>query len=168
MEEYDNEIDEEDEIESYAPEDVAKKAMLPSVKDPRLWQVGVKKGQERVATMSLMNKAIHFAQKNEPLSILSVTCSDNVDGFIYVEAFKEIHVREAIAKLSCIFQGKIIQVQPEEMPVVYQNEKAKATELKKHQWVRIKNGVYINDLGFVEYVGDDKAYIRLIPRLEPL
>ena len=54
------------------------------------------------------------------------------------------------------------------MPVVYQNEKAKATELKKHQWVRIKNGVYINDLGFVEYVGDDKAYIRLIPRLEPL
>jgi len=44
MEEYDNEIDEEDEIESYAPEDVAKKAMLPSVKDPRLWQVGVKKG----------------------------------------------------------------------------------------------------------------------------
>jgi hypothetical protein len=34
---------------------------LPSVKDPKLWQVRVKKGQERTATMALMNKMIHFA-----------------------------------------------------------------------------------------------------------
>jgi hypothetical protein len=43
--------------------------------------------------MSLMNKSIDFASKGKPLAILSATCSENVEGFIYVEAFKEIHVR---------------------------------------------------------------------------
>ena len=64
--------------------------------------VRVKKGGERIATMSLMNKAIAFAKQNNPLSILSVSTSDNVEGYIYVEAFKEIHVREAIKGLSII------------------------------------------------------------------
>jgi len=44
------------------------------------------------------------------LSILSVTCSENVEGFIYVEAFKEIHVREAVKGLSVILGGKIILI----------------------------------------------------------
>jgi len=35
---------------------------LPSVKDPKLWQVRVKKGQERTAAMALMNKMIHYAK----------------------------------------------------------------------------------------------------------
>lgn len=48
-----------------------------------------------------------------------MTSSENVEGFIYVEAFKEIHVREAIKGLSCILGGKIILVPPEEMPVIY-------------------------------------------------
>jgi hypothetical protein len=39
-----------------------------------------------------------------------VSASDNVDGFIYVEAFKEPHVKEAIKGLSVIFGGKVILV----------------------------------------------------------
>ena len=81
--------------------------------------------------MSLMNKSIDFAQKGKHLSILSVTCSENVEGFIYVEAFKEIHAREAIKGLSVILGGKIMLVQKEEMPGIYQNDK-KNVELKKH------------------------------------
>ena len=34
---------------------------LPSVNDPKIWQVRVKKGYERVAAMSLMNKMIDYA-----------------------------------------------------------------------------------------------------------
>lgn len=45
----------------------------------------------------------------KPLSILSVTATENVEGYIYVEAFKEIHVREAIKGLNLIF-GKLILV----------------------------------------------------------
>lgn len=82
---------------------ISRQGLLPSVKDPRLWQVRVKKGGEKMATMSLMNKSIDFAQKGSPLAILSVSASDNVEGFIYVEAFKEIHVKEAIKGLNVIF-----------------------------------------------------------------
>ena len=65
------------------------------------------------------------------MSILSVTSSENVEGFIYVEAFKEIHVKEAIKGLSVILGGKCILVQKEEMPGLYQNDK-KNISLKKH------------------------------------
>jgi transcription elongation factor SPT5 len=57
--------------------------------------------------MCLINKSIDFASKGTPLSILSATCSENVEGFIYVEAFKEIHVKEAIKGLSAILGGKV-------------------------------------------------------------
>ena len=67
--------------------------MLPSVEDPKLWQVRVKKNFERIAVIALLNKSVDFAQKGKPLSILSATCSDTTEGHIYVEAFKEIHVR---------------------------------------------------------------------------
>jgi hypothetical protein len=57
------------------------------------------------------------------LSIISATCSENVEGFIYVEAFKEIHVVEAIKGLSVILGGRLILVQKEEMPGIYENGK---------------------------------------------
>lgn len=99
------------------------KAKLPSVNDPRLWQVRVKRGCERQAVIQLMNKSIEFARQAKHLSILSVTCTEKVEGFIYVEAFKEIHVKEAITGLSVIMGNKCMLVQPEEMPGIYQNDK---------------------------------------------
>ena len=83
----------------------------------------VKRGSEKLAVLSLMNKSIDFAKRGQHLSILSVTCTDKVEGFIYVEAFKEIHVRESIKGLSVILGGKCILVSKEEMPGIYQNEK---------------------------------------------
>ena len=115
--------------------------------------------------MSLMNKSIDFAQKGKHLAILSVTCSENVEGVIYIEAFKEIHAREAIKGLSVILGSKLVMVQPEEMPGIYQSDK-KNIQLKKHQWVRIKQGMYAGDLGLIEQIINNKVWVRLIPRLD--
>lgn len=153
----------EDEVED--ENGMLQKALLPSVEDPSLWQVRVKRGCEKQATLQLMNKAIHKARDGQHLSILSVTCTDKVEGFIYVEAFKEIHVKEAIAGLSVILGGKCLLVQKEEMPGIYQNDKQQI-QLETHQWVRVKQGLYMNDLGLVEAIQDDKVYLRLIPRLD--
>lgn len=76
--------------------------------------------------MSLMMKSIDYAKQGKPLAILSVTCTENVEGYIYVEAFKEIHVKEAIRGLSNIFGGKIILVPTEEMNVIYRTDKNKS------------------------------------------
>lgn len=36
------------------------------------------------------------------------------------------------------------------------------------QWVRIKNGLYIGDLGIIDYVAnDEKIYVKMIPRIDP-
>jgi hypothetical protein len=70
-----------------------------------------------------MNKSIDFARNKKHLSILSVTCTEKVEGFIYVEAFKEIHVKEAIKGLSVVLGNKCMLVGKEEMPGIYQTER---------------------------------------------
>lgn len=83
-----------------------------------LWQVRVKRNNERIAVVALLNKCIDFQAKGKPLSILSVTSSDTTEGYIFVEAFKETHVKQACEGLHFIL-NKYILVPTEEMPVVY-------------------------------------------------
>jgi len=116
--------------------------------------------------MAILNKSIDFASRGRPLSILSVTSSDSTEGYIFVEAFKEIHVKEACANLHFVFNSHIL-LPTEQMTSVYQNDKAKNNEIRTHQWVRIKQGgAYTQDIGLVEKVYDSKVWIRLIPRIE--
>jgi len=96
-----------------------------------MWQVRVKKNHERTAVIALLNKSMHFQSLGKPLAILSATCSDTTEGYIYVEAFKEIHVREACDGLHFIL-NKFILVPTDEMPIVFQNDKAKNSELRDH------------------------------------
>ena len=153
-------------------EEEGQDALQPGKDDPRLWQVRVKRGLERQVCMSLINKSIDFAKKGHPLAILSATCTENVEGFIYIEAFKEIHVREAIKGLSAILGNKLDLVERAEMTSIYQNTAGAALErqraqIKKHQWVRIKTGLYFGDLGLVENTApDNKVWLRVIPRLD--
>lgn len=38
--------------------------------------------------------------------------------------------------------------------------------LKEHQWVRIKKGIYKGDIGLVEFIeNNQRALVRLIPRI---
>lgn len=69
-------------------EKMRRRQLLPSIDDPKLWQVKVKRNSEKIAVMALLNKSIDFMQKGKPLKILSVTCSESTEGWIYVEAFK--------------------------------------------------------------------------------
>lgn len=49
--------------------------------------------------MSVMNKMIHYASKGKPLAAISATYVKKLENFIYVEAHKKEHVREAIEGL---------------------------------------------------------------------
>jgi hypothetical protein len=55
--------------------------------------VRVKRGFEKPAVMALLNKSIDYAKRGMPLSILTVTANESTEGWIFVEAFKEVHVR---------------------------------------------------------------------------
>ena len=116
--------------------------------------------------MALLNKSIDFARRGQPLSILSVTSSDSTEGYIFVEAFKEIHVKQACANLHFIFNSFVL-LPTEQMTSVYQNDKAKNNEVRKYWWVRIKQGgAYNQDIGLVEGSQEHKVLVRLIPRIE--
>ena len=85
--------------------------------------------------MSLINKCIDFASKGKPLAILSATSSENVEGFIYIEAYKEIHVRQALEGLYSVLGGKVSLVELSEMTGIYQNNSEadqKFADIKVH------------------------------------
>ena len=96
---------------------------MPSVNDPKLWQVRVKKGHERMATMALMNKMIHYAKKNAPFAILTASYVENLENFIFVEAHKIESVREAITGLNFCYQ-KIDHVPLSEMTKIFEDQAA--------------------------------------------
>jgi hypothetical protein len=52
----------------------------------------VKKGFEKTATLALMNKSIDFAKHGTPLEILSATSAENIENYIFIEAFRKVSV----------------------------------------------------------------------------
>ena len=83
----------------------------------------------------------------------SVVAPEHVKGYIYVEAFKQTHVKAAIEGISNLRMGSWSQqmVPIKEMTDVLRVVKEVAG-LKVKQWVRIKRTVYKDDLAQVDYV----------------
>jgi len=107
-----------------------KQELLPSVSDPKLWQVRVKKGKEKIAAVALINKAMDYAEHGRPLEILSSTWTENVDDYIFVEAFKRASVVEAIAGLN-FFYNKIDIISLNEMPKIFETHQQSQKSLPK-------------------------------------
>jgi transcription elongation factor SPT5 len=92
---------------------------------------------------------------------------DSLKGYVYIEAFKEANVREAIQGISALYENSIKIVPLAEMIAVFNFDKIEKINLKAKQWVRIKTGDYQGDLAQVLLVEDqmNKIYVRLVPRL---
>ena len=155
------------EIQSQQLSKDLKSYLLPNISDPALWIVKCKPTKEQWWAVSIMNKYMALRWRGNPIHILSVTVSDRVEGLLYLEAFKEGHVREAIRGVNWVFQSKVAQVPRNEMHQVYEMDKANKAMIKKGQWVRIKNGLYSGDLAKVLEVSDAKngAIWKIIPRI---
>ena len=141
---------------------------LPSVSDPSLWVVKCRLEKERLCAISLMNKSIDCRINKRPLSIFSVTVSDKVAGVLYIEAFREIHVREAIKGIENIYQSKIQKVPKKEMHQVYKMDKADKVKIKRGLYVRVNKGLYSGDLAQVIHPSENciGAICKIVPRLK--
>ncbi|GFZ09891.1 global transcription factor group A2 [Actinidia rufa] len=73
--------------------DVEQQALLPSVRDPKLWMVKCAIGREREAAVCLMQKSL---DKGSELQIRSAIALDHLKNYIYVEADKEAHVKQVV------------------------------------------------------------------------
>lgn len=69
-------------------------SLYPTIVDPKLFLVRVKRGKERDAAMSLLKKYFMKEHTADSLYIQSAIFVENLSGYIYVEAFKENYVRK--------------------------------------------------------------------------
>lgn len=86
----------------------------------------------------------------QPLQIKSVIAVEGLKGYIYVEAFKQQHVKQAIEDIGNLRIGRWQQlmVPIREMTDVLRVVKD-TTGLKQGSWVRIKRGMYKDDIAQV-------------------
>jgi transcription elongation factor SPT5 len=126
-------------------------------------------GEEKATVMHMMRKYIAYQYSNEPLQIKSVIAPEGVKGYIYVEAFKQPHVKQAILNVSNLRMGQWTQqmVPIKEMTDVLRVVKEQ-TGLKVKQWVRLRRGLYKDDIAQVDYVdlAQNQVHLKLLPRID--
>ncbi|XP_009781398.1 putative transcription elongation factor SPT5 homolog 1 [Nicotiana sylvestris] len=151
--------DEEDETE------VVQQALLPTIKDSKLWMVKCAVGYEKEVAICLMQKQIDKAFN---LKIKSVIALDHLQNYIYVEADKESHVREACKGMRHILlKNKIVLVPNSEMSNLL-CVKGRDREFTKDCLVRLKTGNYKGDIAQIVDVDDiqRRVTVKLIPRID--
>jgi len=79
--------------------------MFARSRDPNLWVVKCRMGEEKDTVLALMRKFVAYRYTDDPLKIKSVTFKDGLKGFIYVEAFKQTHVKHAIEGIGSLRMG---------------------------------------------------------------
>lgn len=148
---------------------VAQQALMPSVRDPKLWVVRCAEGAEREIVICLLQKCYDYTVKGQPLLIKSAFAKDQLKGYIYVEAYKDAHVREALKGLRSIFASKPPKLVPlGEMVSAVTVIKTTGKTMLPGSWVRVKAGVYKGDLAQVEDVDVNagRAIVKLVPRID--
>lgn len=105
---------------------------------------------------------------DNPLVIKSAVAPKGIKGFIYIEAYKQVHVKAAIENVNNLKLGFWKQ---EMVPLNEMVDVLRVTSninLKPNQWVRIKRGIYKDDLAQVDYIelAQNKVHLKLLPRID--
>lgn len=141
--------------------------MQPSIKDPLLWQAKVQKGKESFSVLQILTKCVAYVNAGRPQGIISAVCFEHIKGSIFIEAYKEQDALEMVTGIRNVISKRLRQIKAAEMPKVAQMDSHKISlPFKKHQWVRIKDGLYKGDLAMVEHVTVRKSLVRLVPRIK--
>uniref|UniRef100_A0A6G1S9P1 Transcription elongation factor SPT5 n=1 Tax=Aceria tosichella TaxID=561515 RepID=A0A6G1S9P1_9ACAR len=153
-------------------EEITQTAHLPTVKDPNLWMVKCQIGAEKTVALQLMRKFIAYENVTEdpgPLQIKSVIALDTVKGYVYIEAYKQTHLKLAIDGVNNLRLGlyKQTMVPISEMTDVLRVVKEQP-KIKREQFVRLKKSMYKGDLAQVDYIDHaaNSVTLRLKPRID--
>lgn len=150
-------------------DEITQQTLLPGIKDPNLWMVKCRIGEEKATALLLMRKFLTYLNTDEPLQIKSVVAPEGVKGYIYLEAYKQTHVKIAIEKVGNLRMGKWKQ---EMVPIKEMTDVLKVVKeqigLKVKQWVRLKRGLYKDDIAQVDYVdlAQNQVHLKLLPRID--
>lgn len=149
---------------SFVPQNL----LMPSVDDPSIWGISCKVGKEREIIMRIMKKLEDRHGSRNPLKICSAfeRGSGPMAGYIFVEARKKEDVDEALLNVADVYpRSKTNLVPVKEMPDLLRVTKTQ--ELREDGYVRIKRGLYKDDLAMIQEVESNglDVMVRLVPRL---
>ncbi|KAG1712147.1 Transcription elongation factor SPT5 [Nymphon striatum] len=157
------------ESEGELSDDITRQTLLPGVKDPNLWLVKCRIGEEKTVVIQLMKKFIAYQFTDDPLQIKSVIAPEGVKGYVYIESFKQTHVKQCIEGIGNLRLGQYQQmmVPIKEMTDVLKVVKEQ-TILKPRAWVRLKRGIFKDDIAQVDFVdtAQNQVHLKLLPRID--
>lgn len=143
---------------------VSKQRELPSINDPKLWQVFCKSGKSKEVVINLLSKCLH----QDTVQIYSAFASSFVNDCVYVEAYQKFDVVLAIKGMHGVYESRLSVVPISEMVDVFAMDNSCEIKYNIGEFVRIRSGKYKEDLAQVvvteEHLG--RATVRLVPRLE--
>ncbi|KAI0986284.1 hypothetical protein GJ496_008007, partial [Pomphorhynchus laevis] len=150
-------------------DDISQQQLLPNIRDPNLWSIKCKIGEEKATALFLMRKFISLQTSANPLQIKSVVVKDGTKGYIYIEAYKRAHVKQAIQNIDSLKRGQYKQemVSLREMTDVLKVVK-EADDVAPDSWVRLRRGIYKDDLALVISADtiQNTITLKLIPRID--
>jgi len=126
-------------------------------------------GEEKATALLLMRKFLTYLNTDDPLQIKSIIAPEGVKGYIYLEAYKQTHVKTCIDNVGNLRMGKWKQ---EMVPIKEMTDVLKVVKeqvgLKVKQWVRLKRGLYKDDIAQVDYVdlAQNQVHLKLLPRID--
>lgn len=91
----------------------------------------------------------------QPLQIKSVVAVEGLKGYIYIEAYKQQHVKQAIEDIGNLRLGKWQQLM---VPIREMTDVMRVVKdtygVKRGSWVRIKRGIFKDDVAQVSMLCD--------------
>jgi transcription elongation factor SPT5 len=172
----------DDAVDARGGTEVDQQARLPdAVKDAKLYLVKCKLGKERETAIFLMQKAKHLLETGggtgdaaatlaaAKFPIKSAISQDHLKGYIYVEAARKPHVRQALKGLRNIYgshEPQLVPIKEMQSSITVNNQGAAGISVGA--WVRMRGGLYKGDLGRIIYMAadDNAAVVRLLPRFD--
>ncbi|UJR38519.1 hypothetical protein I4U23_031185 [Adineta vaga] len=149
------------------PDEITQQSLLPDVKSPNLWPVKCRMGEEKQTALLLMRKYLALENNDKALQIKSVVVKEGDRGYIYIEAFKANHVKAACEDIRALNVQNLQMVPIRGMTDILRVVKT-SYGIQKGSWVRIKRGVYRDDLAKVEQcdMAQNMVTLKLIPRID--
>eukprot|EP01133_Synstelium_polycarpum_P016133 gene16133-19196_t len=135
------------------------------------WRLKCKVGEERQFVAAMMQKFFnHNAQSADPkerVLIKSVMAPHHLPGHVYVEAEREIHVKQAIRGMHQLvsFMPMII---PMKDVIEILTATRKSVELQRDTWVRVRLGKFKDDIGQIVESEPERGRctVKLVPRMD--
>ena len=136
----------DDEAPDGITDENVKNARLPdATKDPKVWCIKVANGTEKTLVIQLMNKFVTLAKEGRPIHITCAYWNEQSLGYIYVEAYKEAFVKEALSGLRGVYATKMKLVPVKEMTDTVVIIK-KSLSAQPGGWARVRRGKYKGDI----------------------